>query len=185
VVVAYVINMKISFSAVTALLLIGDAAAFTTSPLHRTPTILKAAEYDVSIPYDAAARLAYEEWRETYNKGDFDDSNYEKFKDNYEVLTVANIAAAKKAKDAGVEEPKRMELNEFADMSFEEYESMNSGSDEGTTTTTTSASASILESAMEASAAQDAASASLEEAAAALAVEEEVRLFEIWKLYTI
>lgn len=171
--------MKISFSAVTALLLLNETRAFTTSPLRRvsstvlssTATKEKLLETDVSIPYDAAARLAYDDWRETYNKGSFDATRFESFKNNYKVLTVANISAAKKARDAGDEEPKKMELNEFADMSYEEFESMTNGADESNDESDVS----VLETAMAESAAQDVASTSLEEAAAALAEEEQVR----------
>lgn len=174
--------MKIYFSAVTALLLINEASAFSTStPFHRIPTTLSSTatkekeaasdvQIDVSIPYDAAARLAYDEWRSTYDKGDYDAARFESFKNNYNLLTVANISAAKKARDAGEDKPKAMELNDFADMSFEEYEAMNSGSaEEGK-----SNSANIMEAAMAGSAAQQEASSSLEEAAAALAEEEQV-----------
>ena len=179
--------MKISVSAVTALLLIGEVSAFsTTSPFHRVATTLSNTatkeketssdvQVDVSIPYDAAARLAYDEWRVTYKKGDFDATRYESFKNNYKVLTVANISASKKAKDAGEEAPEKMELNEFADMSFDEYNAMNlGGEEESSEEEEKSDSGSILETAMAGSAAQEAASSSLEEAAAALAEEEQV-----------
>ncbi len=89
------------------------------------------------------------------------------------MLTVANISAAKQAKDAGEEAPKKMELNEFADMTFDEYESMNNDGVGGETET--EGDVSILETVMLESAAQDAASASLQEAAAAIAEEEQVR----------
>lgn len=54
---------------------------------------------DVSIPYDAAARLAYDEWRATHNKGAFDAGKYAKFKAKYEEITSANMSAKKKARD--------------------------------------------------------------------------------------
>ena len=191
--------MKISVSAVTALLLFSNATAFTTvNPLRRLPTTLSSTatkesgagsetSADVSVPYDAAARLAYDEWRATYNKGDFDAARFESFKSNYQILTVTNIAAAKKAKDAGEEAPKKLDLNEFADMTFEEYEAMNSdGGAEAEEVAEVEAEAapqaegesdvSLMETVMAESAAQSAASLSLEEAAAALAEEEQVRI---------
>lgn len=189
--------MKISVSAVTALLLFSNATAFTTvNPLRRLPTTLSSTatkesgagsetSADVSVPYDAAARLAYDEWRATYNKGDFDAARFESFKSNYQILTVTNIAAAKKAKDAGEEAPKKLDLNEFADMTFEEYEAMNSdGGAEAEEVVEAEAApqaegesdVSLMETVMAESAAQSAASLSLEEAAAALAEEEQVRI---------
>jgi hypothetical protein len=38
---------------------------------------------DLSIPYDAAARLAYDKWRADYGKGEFDSIGYEMFKTQY------------------------------------------------------------------------------------------------------
>ncbi len=183
--------MKIHFSAVTALTLLSSASAFTTiNPLRRTPTTLsntaareKGVEADVavdiSVPYDAAARLAYDEWRELYNKGDYDDARFESFKGNYQILTVTNIAAAKKAKDAGEEAPKKLDLNEFADMTYEEYEAMNSGEavaePEVAAPAEGESDVSLLQTVLAESEAQSIASASLEEAAAAIAEEEQVR----------
>lgn len=171
--------MKIYFSAVTTLLLVCETSAFTTSPFYRSTLVPntaingQATDSDLSIPYDAAARLAYDEWRETYDKGEFDLARFESFKGNYKILTVANISAAKKAKDAGDEEPKRMDLNEFADMSFDEYVAMNSGSSEAEVEDT--GDVRILQTAMAGMEAQNAASTSLKEAADALAEEEQVR----------
>ncbi len=178
--------MRISCSAVTALMLLSNATAFTTlNPLRRIPTSLSntAAKaqadvsIDVSVPYDAAARLAYDEWRETYNKGDFDPARFESFKNNYQILTVTNISNAKKAKDAGEEVPKKLDLNEFADMSFEEYEAMNSGEVEEPAAQEEEGESdvSLMDTVMAEAAAQSAASLSLEEAAAAIAEEEQVR----------
>lgn len=179
--------MKIYFSAVAALLLVGETAAFSTSsPFRRTTPValsntatrekesgVDVQQSDVSVPYDAAARLAYDEWRATYSKGNFDAGRFESFKSNYNMLTVANVSAAKQARDAGEEVPKAMELNEFADMSFEEYEAMNAGEEQEQEK---EQSVSVLETAMAGSAAQQAAASSLEEAAAALAEEEQVRV---------
>jgi hypothetical protein len=187
--------MKISFSAVIVLLTVSQSTAFSTSStFNRLPTTLEssssstnikvtsdsssASAEDVSIPYDAAAKLAYDEWRQMYNKGEYSEAKFERFKDNYKILTVANISAAKKAKDAGEEAPKKMDLNEFADMTFEEYAAMNNedAMEVEAEAETKSDDVSPLSTALDALQAQDAASESLGEAAAAIAAEEQVRV---------
>lgn len=56
---------------------------------------------DVSIPYDAAARLAYDEWR----SGKFDEVDYQKFKEVYELKSVAEVTASRYARElAGLQE---------------------------------------------------------------------------------
>ena len=123
---------------------------------------------DVSIPYDAAARLAYDEWSTKYGKGNFDASRYETFRDNYEAITIANVSAAKKARDSGASKaPQKLELNEYADMSQAEYEAAMSGEKEETTSN-------VLGQAMEAAASQNEASSALDEASKALDEEEQV-----------
>merc|ERR1712151_220899 len=72
------------------------------------------ATIDVSIPYDSAARLAYDEWRGKYGKGDFDAKKYEFFKQNYEAVVVANVKSAKDRRD-GKDAPPTMELDKVAD----------------------------------------------------------------------
>ena len=142
---------------------------------------------DVSIPYDAAARLAYDEWTKAYNKP-YDAARYETFKANYEALTVANVKAAKAAREAGsAEPPKKLDLNEYADMTAEEYMAMQNGgaasSTGGTTALKSEASSTeeenstgdVLGKAVEAAGLQNDASSALAEAADALAEEEEVR----------
>jgi hypothetical protein len=85
---------------------------------------------DVSIPYDAAARLAYDQWRKQFNKGAFDENRYAAFQQNYETITVANVVAKKDARDANTEPPADMTLNEYADYTEAEYMAMQSGSAE-------------------------------------------------------
>ena len=46
-------------------------------------------------PYDATAHLAYDQWREEYGKGDYDEVGFADFKKKYETLTVANVVAKK------------------------------------------------------------------------------------------
>lgn len=120
---------------------------------------------DVSIPYDAAARLAYDEWRAQFSKGDFDDERYEVFKVNYEAITVANVVAKKVAREEGSEAPALMKLNEYGDCTEEEYKAAMSPP------TTTG---DVLGKALEAAESQSEASNALKDAADALAEEEEV-----------
>jgi len=71
-------------------------------------------DVDVSIPYDAAAKLAYGAWLEKYRKGKFNAQKYETFKKTYEAITVANVIAAKDRREGKDVHPS-MELDEFAD----------------------------------------------------------------------
>jgi hypothetical protein len=91
------------------------------------------------------------------------------FKSNYEQISVANVVAAKEARDSDTARPKDLELNEYGDMTEEEYMAMMGGG------ATASSEKGPLETVMEASAAQSEASVALAEAADALAEEEEVR----------
>jgi len=125
---------------------------------------------DVSIDYDAAAKLAYSDWCDKYNK-EANDAKFATFKANYEALTVANVSAAKKALDEETDRPKDLELNEFGDMTEEEYMKMKAG---GSTEEEEAPQKGALETAMEASIAQSDASNALAEAADALAEEEQV-----------
>ncbi|KAL3793133.1 hypothetical protein HJC23_005635 [Cyclotella cryptica] len=127
-----------------------------------------ASETDVSIEYDAAARLAYKDWCAKFGK-DASESKFETFKANYETVTVANVSAAKKARDSGTDRPKDLELNEFGDMSEEEYLQMQAGASAPAPAPEKGA----MQSVMEASMAQSDASNALAEAADALAEEEE------------
>lgn len=122
---------------------------------------------DVSIPYDAAARLAYDQWREQYQKGDFDESRFVKFKANYEAITVANVRAKKVAREKG-EEPTLLSLNEYGDFTEAEYKAAQKSGKSATTT------GDVLGKAVEAVESQSAASTALGDAATALAEEEEV-----------
>lgn len=126
-------------------------------------------ETDVSVEYDSAARLAYKDWCAKFGK-EASDSRFETFKSNYEAITVANVSAAKKARDDGAARPKDLELNEYGDMSEKEYLEMQSG---GGSAEPKEAAPSPMESVMEASMAQSDASNALAEAANALAEEEE------------
>lgn len=54
------------------------------------PAAKKAGKIDVSIPYDAAAKLAYKEFRSSGKETD-----YETFKNKYEQLAVAQVTLKK------------------------------------------------------------------------------------------
>ena len=122
---------------------------------------------DVSIPYDAAARLAYDEWRKKYNKGDFDENRFQNFKANYEAITVSNVIAKKKAREEGNTDPSLLMLNEYGDFTVEEYDAAIKKGPPSTSD--------ILSEVLKANEAQSEVSAALKEAADALALEEEVR----------
>jgi hypothetical protein len=72
-------------------------AAVTPPP---SPTVVSS-ESDVAVPYDAAARLAYDQWRADNQKGNFDESKFLAFKKKYIEITSANMAAKKVARDTG------------------------------------------------------------------------------------
>jgi hypothetical protein len=69
---------------------------------------------DVSIPYDALARIEYDKWRQLHNKGSFDEAKYAKFKIQYETITSMNMAAKKIARDTGTS-PQLQTLSATAD----------------------------------------------------------------------
>lgn len=71
------------------------------SPFLSSSTTDLISTSDVSIPYDAAARLEYDKWRAKYGKGAFDAEKYAKFKARYEAVTSTNMAAKKVARDTG------------------------------------------------------------------------------------
>ena len=142
---------------------------------------VEAAE-DVSVDVDSAARLAYGGWCERYSK-EPSEARFASFKSNYEQLSVANVAAAKRARDNGEERPADLKLNEFADMTVEEYLAAQDGSGGEAEVEAAAAEATgeepakgALETAMEATMAQADASRSLAEAAEALEAEEMVSL---------
>jgi len=122
-------------------------------------------DVDVSIPYDAAASFAYDEWRSQYGKGEFDQARYPNFEKNYMAVAVANVSAKKRARESG-ETPSLMTLNEYGDCSEEEYRAALTGE--------STASGNVLDSVVEAAEAQSEASSALGEAADALAEEEQV-----------
>ena len=139
---------------------------------RRSMTVVDmAVESDVSVPYDAAAELEYENWCKQYGK-EADPARYETFKSNYEAITIMNVAAKKTARDTGDDNPSILALNEYADCTAEEYEAAMNGESPAAPTST----GDVLGKAVEAAESQMAASSALQEAADALAEEEEVGL---------
>lgn len=57
--------------------------------------------FDISVPYDAAARIEYDKWRAVYGKGGFDEEKFKRFKAQYNAITSMNMAAKKVARDTG------------------------------------------------------------------------------------
>lgn len=148
--------------------------AFTPSSFQRngrSTAFLRMAtsdENDLSIPYDSAARMAYDQWRRQYNKGDFDEERFASFKANYEAITIANVSAKKVSRDSGSNAPRMLTLNEFGDYTAEEYEAMQAGA------AGSAPSVDVLGKAFQAAQSQAGAATALMEAADALAEEEEV-----------
>lgn len=179
------------FHSVTLLLILSSwdkhALAFVPGQLRTVPTVttqrmpmkLMAADNDLSVPYDAAARLAYDGWRKEFSKGEFDPVRYQQFRSNYEALTAANMAAKKEAREKGTETVDLLTLNEYGDFSEEEYEALQSEGE----SSKPQISADIMGKAAEAAEAQADASSALGEAADALAEEEQVRKTSIRNIF--
>jgi hypothetical protein len=187
--------MKFCISAIAALLLLHQqqpSVAFLVPQqharqYHHAAATLNMAEpaagTDVSVPYDAAARLAYDEWRSQFQKGDFEAKRFEIFKKNYETVTVANVIAKKKARDTGTVSLALLTLNEFGDVSEKEYlQGMQSLPPPTTSTAVPTTTGDVLSQAVEAAMLQSEASSALGEAADALAEEEEVRTTKSYHL---
>ena len=136
---------------------------------------------DVSIPYDAAAELAYKDWISKFDKP-YDAERYNVFLSNYKAITVMNISAKKKAReDPESGSPSLLSLNEYADCTAEEYAAAMSGdskpsADESSSDAEESpaSTGNILGDAVKAVESQASASSALQEAADALEAEEEV-----------
>ena len=129
---------------------------------------------DLSIPYDAPARLAYKEWCEKFNQTP-DEQRYKNFKENYETITVANVSAKKQARDTNQAPPSELTLNEYGDCTEAEYQQLMSGQSAASATKSMST-GDVLGKAVEAAQSQSAAAQALAEAADALAEEEQVRI---------
>lgn len=67
-----------------------DTAAAKPAPKKAVP---KAPKIDVSIPYDAAARMAFEAWAEGQEKADTSEKAFAAFSTMYEAQAVADVTA--------------------------------------------------------------------------------------------
>lgn len=172
--------MKIFCFVVLALAAMDHAVAFmqpfplrANTMMNRQTCYLAAlsdTDTDISVPYDAAARLAYDKWRSQFKKGDFDEKRYEVFRANYETITIANVAAKKRAREDGTVSLSLMILNEFGDLSEKEYTEQVQKLKQSEITTK----GDVLSKAVENAELQSRASTALGEAADALADEEKV-----------
>jgi len=142
--------------------------------------------WDVSIPYDSAAELAYTGWLAKYSKP-YDEERYAVFLSNYKAITIMNVSAKKKSRDGVTENPSLLSLNEFADCTAEEYEAATKeggeSSDDSVDTEEEApiTTGNILGDAFKAVESQSAASTALEEAADALTKEEELALATVFR----
>ena len=78
---------------------------------------------------EAKILKAYEEWRNEYRRGDFDNARYQNFKANYVKLMTANAAELTVARDMGDPDPVPFTLNEYGDLSPEEFNNLHHGPD--------------------------------------------------------
>ena len=141
---------------------------------------------DVSIPYDAAAELAYSGWIKKYDRP-YDAVRYEVFLSNYKAIMVMNVSSKRKARENPDDgKPSLLSLNEYADFTAEEYAAAMNGDSASTDDAPSeqSNSGNILGDAVKAVESQASASSALQDAADALEAEEQVRLLEfvVWKL---
>lgn len=93
---------------VALVVLAGAAFAYTRSSssapkvTEQVPFVVPAVEaekIDVSIPYDAAARLAYRELKGLDESSKYDENEFVKFKQVYEDTTIANVIVKKKERE--------------------------------------------------------------------------------------
>lgn len=77
-----------------------DADKTSKNTKVSTPPKVKEPKLDLSIPYDAAARLAYQAWLSRQKEGAPDNEGvFQKFKEMYEIATIAKVAAKKLEQD--------------------------------------------------------------------------------------
>lgn len=176
--------MKLPYSVLAFVLasIATPAQGFTSNSLPQSSTRLAPTKLslvdsssvgvDLSIPYDAPARLAYKEWCEKFGQTP-DEQRYKNFKENYETITVANVSAKKQARDKNEAPPSELTLNEYGDCTEAEYQQLMSG--QAASVPKSMSTGDVLGKAVEAAQSQSAAAQALAEAADALAEEEQVR----------
>mmetsp|Transcript_21427 Transcript_21427/g.35466 ORF Transcript_21427/g.35466 Transcript_21427/m.35466 type:complete len:135 (-) Transcript_21427:206-610(-) len=87
-----------------AIALVGAGAAFAIGGKGAAPEVVAEPEpepepIDISIPYDAAILLAYDAWRVEGDRGDFDQSSYEKYKPAYISKAIAEVTLKKATRE--------------------------------------------------------------------------------------
>ena len=108
----------------------------TSTTTTRTLASNKASKIDLSIPYDSAARLAYDQWRSANGQqqgggggGAFNEATYKAFQTKYETLTVANVIAKKMERDMAAMEPPKVDLSipydSAARLAYDQWRSAN------------------------------------------------------------
>jgi len=83
-----------------------SSSSAADKPRTKKPTTKKA---DVSIPYDAAATLAYEAWLQDPAHAETKDTQatFDKYKLAYEEMAIATVVAKKKARDMATFDPNK------------------------------------------------------------------------------
>lgn len=71
----------------------GGSDDTTSKPAGRSMFSKKKSKVDLSIPYDAAARLAFDDWAASQDNAETSEKAFEKFKTMYEVQAVAEVTA--------------------------------------------------------------------------------------------
>ena len=93
---------------------------FSTTDVSRIENSYYAGDEDTIL-------TVYEAWRQEYAKGDFDNLRYQNFRENYIKLMTANAAELTVARDMGDPDPIPLTLNEFGDLSPDEYSNQQNG----------------------------------------------------------
>jgi hypothetical protein len=119
-----------------ALAIKGSSSEKDPTSTTTTTTRTLASKIDLSIPYDSAARLAYDQWRSANGQqqgggggGAFNEATYKAFQTKYETLTVANVIAKKMERDMAAMEPPKVDLSipydSAARLAYDQWRSAN------------------------------------------------------------
>jgi hypothetical protein len=96
-------------------LLQSPTRSVSVAPLHLSSPM------STPTPDDEAVRDAYGQWRQKYNKGEFDSVRYQNFKSNFLAVTAKNAMDLNQARQMGASPPTPIQLNEYGDCSADEY----------------------------------------------------------------
>ena len=97
-------TMLLAGGAAVALVAIGGAVLSNMGGSSESSTVEEAAPeepepIDVSIPYNSAARVAYDQWRVENKKGGFDKEGFAVFEEIYTEATIGMVAYKKMERD--------------------------------------------------------------------------------------